>query len=115
VVVLAATNRPDIIDPALLRTGRFDFQIELPIPDEATRATIFRIHTKGKPLADDVDLDALARETEGLVGSDIEAICRRAAMLAIKEYVDHNKTELSDLKITRYHFSQGLESLRRGG
>lgn len=115
VVVLAATNRPDIIDPALLRTGRFDFQIELPIPDEATRATIFGIHTKGKPLADDVDLNALARETEGLVGSDIEAICRRAAMLAIKEYVDHNKTELSDLKITRYHFSQGLESLRRGG
>jgi len=115
VVVLAATNRPDIIDPALLRTGRFDFQVELPIPDEATRATIFGIHTKGKPLADDVDLDALARETEGLVGSDIEAICRRAAMLAIKEYVDHNKTELSDLKITRYHFSQGLESLRRGG
>jgi len=56
VVVLAATNRPDIIDPALLRTGRFDFQVELPIPDEATRATIFGIHTKGKPLADDVDL-----------------------------------------------------------
>jgi len=114
VVVLAATNRPDIIDPALLRTGRFDFQIELPIPDEATRATIFGIHTKGKPLADDVDMDALARETEGLVGSDIEAICRRAAMLAIKEYVDHNKTELSDLKINRYHFLHELESLKRG-
>ena len=114
VVVLAATNRPDIIDPALLRTGRFDFQIELPIPDEATRATIFRIHTKGKPLADDVDLDSLARETEGLVGSDIEAICRRAAMLAIKEYIEHNKTEISDLKINRQHFLHELESVKRG-
>lgn len=114
VVVLAATNRPDIIDPALLRTGRFDFQIELPIPDEATRATIFRIHTKGKPLADDVDLDALAHETEGLVGSDIEAICRRAAMLAIKEYIERNKVEISDLKITSYQFSNELELLKKG-
>ena len=114
VVVLAATNRPDIIDPALLRTGRFDFQIELPIPDEATRATIFRIHTRGKPLADDVDLDFLARETEGSVGSDIEAICRRAAMLAIKEYIEHNKTEISDLKINRQHFLHELESVKRG-
>ncbi len=71
VVVLAASNRPDIIDPALLRAGRFDFQLELPIPDEKTRLEIFKVHTRGKPLADDVDLESLAKVTEGMVGSDI--------------------------------------------
>jgi transitional endoplasmic reticulum ATPase len=72
VVVLAATNRLDIIDPALLRCGRFDFILEMPLPDEKTREAIFRIHTRGKPLARDVNLAELARLTEGKVGSDIE-------------------------------------------
>ncbi|MBI5749678.1 MAG: CDC48 family AAA ATPase, partial [Nitrospinae bacterium] len=77
VVVLAATNRIDLVDPALLRSGRFDLLLELPVPDEKTREEIFRIHTKNKPLADDVDLKELAKETEGKVGSDIEFICRK--------------------------------------
>ena len=87
VVVLAATNRPDIIDPALLRPGRFDIQLPLAAPDERVRLEILKIHTQGKPLASDVDLEALARATSSLVGSDIAAICQRASMLAIREFV----------------------------
>ncbi len=88
VVVLAATNRLDMVDPALLRPGRFDLLIQLPLPDATARLEIFRAHTRGKPLAEDVDLALLARETEGLTGADIEAICRRASMLAIREYLE---------------------------
>jgi len=113
VMVLAATNRPDIIDPALLRAGRFDLQLELPIPDEETRLVIFKIHTGDKPLGDDVDLEALARATEGLVGSDIEAICRRASMLAIREFLSGLSSRLeapqvAALKITARHFDETL-------
>jgi transitional endoplasmic reticulum ATPase len=112
VVVLAASNRPDIIDPALLRTGRFDFQLELPIPDEKMRLEIFKIHTRGKPLASDVDLDALARATEGMVGSDIEAISRRAAMLAIREFIN-NKQDSAQFRISARNFNQALEAVGR--
>jgi transitional endoplasmic reticulum ATPase len=94
VVVLAATNRLDLVDPALLRSGRFDLLLELPKPDEATRLEIFKIHTKNKPLAGDVDLKSLAKGTEGMVGSDIESICRKASMLAIREYMSQ-KSEVS--------------------
>ncbi|MBI4572711.1 MAG: AAA family ATPase, partial [candidate division NC10 bacterium] len=87
VVVLAATNRLDMLDSALLRPGRFDLLIPLPLPDEAGRLEIFRIHTRGKPLAGDVDLPRLARDTEGFAGADIEGICRKATMLAIREYL----------------------------
>jgi len=90
VTVLAATNRRDIIDPALLRAGRFDIQVELPVPDEKARRDIFAIHTRAKPLASDVDLDRLASATSGLLGSDIECICRRASLLAIREYVSQH-------------------------
>ncbi|NQT73938.1 MAG: CDC48 family AAA ATPase [Chloroflexi bacterium] len=116
VVILAATNRPDIIDPALLRAGRFDFQFELPVPDEKARVEIFRIHTKSKPLAPDVDLENLAGATESLVGSDIEAICRQASMLAIREFLGRNsEPELSDfttLTIGVNHFDQALQNMR---
>jgi len=88
IVVLAASNRPDIIDPALLRPGRFDVQLELPVPDEKARLEIFKIHTRDKPLANDVELESLAKATEGLVGSDIEGICRSASTLAIREFVN---------------------------
>ncbi len=87
VLVLAATNRIDMIDAALLRPGRFDFLLELPVPDEKTRLAIFKIHTRGKPLAKDVDLRVLAKETDGKVGADIEAICARASMDAIREFL----------------------------
>ena len=87
VVVLGATNRLDLLDPALLRPGRFDSLIEVPIPDAAARLEILRIHLRGKPLAEDVDVACLTQATEGCSGADIEAICRRAAMLAIRQYL----------------------------
>ena len=87
VVVLAATNRKELIDPAILRPGRFDIIIDFPKPDKKAREEIFRVHTLGKPLAKDVNLELLSQETDGLVGSDIEAIIREASMIAIREYL----------------------------
>ena len=112
VVVLAATNRLDMVDPAILRSGRFDILFELPKPDEKTREEIFKIHTKNKPLAKEVDLKRLAGETEGKVGADIEFICRKAAMLAIREYIEtqssKSKAQGLELKITKRHFEEAL-------
>jgi transitional endoplasmic reticulum ATPase len=123
VVILAATNRLDIVDPALLRPGRFDMPIELPVPDEATRRAIFQIHVAGKPLAKDVSLGALAGETEGLVGADIEAICRRASMLAIREFLESQQKaksksaeaaeHYSRFKITSRHFRQATADVSK--
>jgi len=84
VVVIGATNRPDIIDPALLRPGRFDRLILVPAPDEKARLEIFKVHTRKVPLAEDVDLKELAKRTEGYTGADIEAVVREAAMLAMR-------------------------------
>jgi proteasome regulatory subunit len=85
VKILAATNRPDILDPALLRPGRFDRLIHFPMPDEGARAAIFKIHTKKMNLAGDVDLEELAKNTERATGADIKAICTEAGMFAIRE------------------------------
>jgi len=110
VVVLAATNRLDLIDPALLRSGRFDLLLELPEPDEETREEIFKIHTKNKPLAKDVDFKSLARETEGKVGSDIDFICRKASMLAIREFLSiEHRAQSRELKISKRHFEEALK------
>ena len=83
-VVLAATNRREALDPALLRPGRLESHVEVPEPDEAARREILAVHTRGKPLADDVDLDELAGRTTGYSGADLAAVCREAAMLAIQ-------------------------------
>jgi transitional endoplasmic reticulum ATPase len=88
VVVLAATNRLDRLDPALLRPGRFDYLVALPLPDQKARLGIFKVHTRGMPLSDDVDLDFLAAKSEGLAGADLEGTCHRAALLAIRELLD---------------------------
>uniref|UniRef100_A0A7C3EZK7 AAA family ATPase n=1 Tax=Candidatus Methanomethylicus mesodigestus TaxID=1867258 RepID=A0A7C3EZK7_9CREN len=85
VVVVGATNRPDIIDPALLRPGRFDRLLYIPEPDKDTRLQILKIHTRDMPLAKDVDLEKISSFTEGYAGSDIEAICREAGMMALRE------------------------------
>ena len=85
VFVLAATNRPDIIDPALLRPGRFDKIIEIPMPDLETRKAIFQVHTKRMPLAKDVSLDDLATSTENYTGAEIENLIREAGMNAIRK------------------------------
>jgi transitional endoplasmic reticulum ATPase len=111
VVVLAATNRLDLVDPAILRSGRFDLLLELPLPDEKTREEIFKIHTKDKPLANDVDLKELTKEIEGMVGSDIEFICRKVSMLAIREFIENPKEENTPA-IKRKHFQEALTLLR---
>jgi transitional endoplasmic reticulum ATPase len=93
VVVLAATNRPDIVDNALLRPGRFDKIVQIPTPDEKTRLEIFKVHTKDMPLSGDIDLESFAKKTEGYNGADIEGVCREAGMNAIREEKDkvHSK------------------------
>jgi cell division protease FtsH len=85
VIVLAATNRPDVLDPALLRPGRFDRKIVVPPPDLRGREAILRVHTRGKKLGPDVDLGLLARRTPGFVGADLENLCNEAALLAARK------------------------------
>lgn len=118
VVVLAATNRLDLIDEAILRSGRFDLLLELSVPDEKTREEIFKIHTKNKPLTKDVDLKNLAKETEDMVGSDIELICRKAAMAAIREYINRNQdisnpgNRKPEFNISSGHFKEAINSIK---
>ena len=116
VVVIAATNRPDIIDPALLRPGRFDRLIHVPLPDKRARLEIFKIHTRRKPLGDDVDLDRLAEITEGYTGADIQAICNEAVMSAIREYVRDreilDRDGIKELKIHGRHFEEALKNVK---
>nr|BAL59537.1 cell division protease [Candidatus Acetothermum autotrophicum] len=91
VIILAATNRPDILDPALLRPGRFDRKISVPPPDSKGREAILKVHVRNKKLAPDVDLKVLARRTPGFVGADLENLCNEAALLAArrnKEFID---------------------------
>ncbi|MBV8821155.1 MAG: CDC48 family AAA ATPase [Chloroflexi bacterium] len=87
VLVLAATNRPELIDPALLRPGRFDLVVELHAPNEVERQAIFAVHLRGRPIAPEVTVEELARLTAGRSGADIEAICRRASLLALREWI----------------------------
>jgi len=87
VTVVAATNRSDLIDTALMRPGRFDLVVELEYPDESERCTIFGIHTNGRPIDPEISLEELARLTKGRNGADIEAICRRASLLAMREWI----------------------------
>ncbi|MDO9585704.1 MAG: CDC48 family AAA ATPase [Syntrophales bacterium] len=115
IVVLAATNRLDIVDPALLRAGRFDFLLELPVPDEKARLEIFKVHTKGKPLASDVDFDALAGDSKGLVGADIESVCRKASMSAIRKFIESGNEDYSKFLITDSHFKEALSGVRGQG
>jgi transitional endoplasmic reticulum ATPase len=105
VVVIGATNRPDIIDPSLLRPGRFDRLVLIPSPDKEARLEIFKIHTKNMPLGKDVDIKHLADVTENYSGADIESLCREAAMLTIRE---NEKAA----KVKKIHFDKAMESVR---
>ena len=98
VAVVAATNRVDIIDPALLRPGRFDRHVEVGDPNEEARIAIFKVHTKDMPLADDVDLEKLAKRTEGYVGADIEAVCREAVMLTLRDNMEADKVKMKQFR-----------------
>ncbi len=116
VVVIATTNRPDLIDRALLRPGRLDRHVHVPVPDEDARRAIFEVHTRDKPLADDVDLDWLASRTEGYVGADIEAVTREASMAASREFInsvdpDEIDESVGNVRISREHFEQALEEV----
>jgi len=100
VILLAATNRPELMDPALLRSGRFGRHIEIPMPDLESRKAIFKIHLKNKPLASDVDIDSLANALENYTGADIQAIAEEATLLTIRKSlpsVDEKKKELLKL------------------
>jgi transitional endoplasmic reticulum ATPase len=88
VIVIAATNRPNSIDPALRRFGRFDREIDIGVPDETGRMEILRIHTKNMKLDEDVDLSLIAKDTHGFVGSDVAALCTEAALQCIREKMD---------------------------
>jgi len=118
VIVIAATNRPDIIDPALLRPGRLDRWIYVPPPDKEGRKEIFAIHLKGKPLAEDIDLDVLAEKTNEYVGADIEAICREATMLMLREVLqpgmdrERAKKEAKKIKITKKHLEDAIKKVK---
>ena len=98
VAVIAATNRVDIMDPALLRPGRFDRHVKVDDPDEKARLEIFKVHTKDMPLADDVDLDYLAKNTAKYVGADIEAVCREAVMLTLRKDIKAEKVKMKQFK-----------------
>ena len=105
VAITAATNRPDIIDPGLMRPGRFDRHIKVDTPSEEARIAIFEVHTKDMPLASDVDLKKLAKSTDGYVGADIEAVCREAAMLTLR-----NDIEASE--IPNKYFKEAIEKVK---
>ncbi len=105
VVVIGATNRPDIIDPGLLRPGRFDRLLMIPAPDGVSRLEIFKIHTKDMPLAKDVSLDDLAEKTIGFSGADIDALCREAAMIALRD-------DIMIKEVRRLHFDRAMAEAR---
>jgi len=104
VIVIGATNRPELLDPALLRPGRFDRLIYIPPPDLKARKEIFKIHTRRMPLSDDVDFDELARRTELYTGADIAAVCREAALMVLRE-------EFKPRPVTMRHFLEALKNV----
>ncbi len=105
VVVVGATNRPDIVDPALLRQGRFDRVILTPVPDKEGRKRIFQIYVGRMPINGDVDMEVLASRTEGYVGADVEGVCREAAMIALREDIKAKEVRME-------HFETALETIR---
>ncbi|OLB46885.1 MAG: AAA family ATPase [Crenarchaeota archaeon 13_1_20CM_2_53_14] len=98
VVVIGASNRPDIIDPAILRPGRFDRLIYVPAPDHATRLQILKIHTRNMPLTPDVDLDQITSQTAGYSGADIEAVCREAGLISLRRDIETKSVTLEDFR-----------------
>lgn len=118
VVVLGATNRLDIVDPAVLRPGRFDLLLELPVPDKKARRAIVQIHTKGKPLAKDVELKELVGKTEQFTGADIASLTRRASIWAIREFLEREKGRLTPenmktFTIKKKHFEEAIKAIKK--
>lgn len=107
VVVLGATNRIDMMDDAILRSGRFDLQMEVPPPDAQTRLEIFIIHTRNKPLSKEVDLAAISQRCHQYVGADIEFVCRKAALFAIRDFIKQGQSE--EFSIRQRHFEAAVD------
>lgn len=120
VVVIGATNRPDALDPALRRPGRFDREIEIGIPDQTGRLEILEIHTRGMPLTQDVNLNSIAKITHGFVGADLESVCREAAMRSLRSVLPEINLEeskipietLNKIKITPEDFENALKEVQ---
>ena len=118
VIIIAATNRPDIIDSALLRPGRFDRLLFVPPPDLEARKQIFKIHTRKTPLGDDVNLDELARKTDGYTGADIASLANTGVMLALREHIskakdpEDAKKRAKGLKVAKRHFDEALQKIK---
>jgi transitional endoplasmic reticulum ATPase len=119
VIVLGATNRPESLDPALRRPGRFDREIEIGVPNGEGRLEILQIHTRGMPLSDDINLQDLASELHGYTGADIKALCREAAMKALRRYLPEIDLEgekispemLEAMMITTRDFKEGMKEI----
>ena len=111
VILLAATNRPERIEPALLRSGRFDYILTFAKPSTADRAAIMRLCCKRVPLASDVDFDDFARRTEGFTGADIESLCKKATLNAIAEF--QSGSRVKPFVVLRSDFLMVLESDRK--
>ena len=118
VIVIGATNRHDIIDQALLRPGRFDRLLYVPQPDIDSRIQIIKIHTKKKPLTDDVKIEELAKHTDGYTGADIASLSSAAVMLALREHISKYQDpkeadkRAQELKIHMRHFEEAMKKIR---
>jgi transitional endoplasmic reticulum ATPase len=117
VILLAATNRPDMLDPALLRSGRFGRHVEIPLPDKDARIKIFKIHLRNKPLASDVDMNDLSQKLEDYTGADIHAICEEATLLTIRKAISdvdintQDANSVKKVKISRAEFDDALSKI----
>jgi transitional endoplasmic reticulum ATPase len=116
VVVLAATNRPDLVDRSLLRPGRFDRLIYIPLPDMASRKEILNIHLSKMPVSENVTVEWLAEIVENYSGADLETLCREAGMLALREHIKPGMSKeeliLDDITINKDHFERALERIK---
>ena len=109
IFVIGATNRPELLDPALLRPGRFDYQVEVPLPDSAARSAIFQVHLANKPVESGIDLRELIERTDGFSGAEISESCRLAAMKALRDA----HFEESGLVVTMNHIRDAIDTVQK--
>ena len=112
-LIIGATNRLDIVDPALLRPGRFDRVIEVPNPDVVGIEMIFKIHTKDKPMADDMDLKKMAELAKGFSGAEIEEVCNRAALSGVKRFVAEKEKSIKTIKVTQKDLEDAISEIKK--
>ncbi|MFW9948993.1 MAG: AAA family ATPase [Candidatus Thorarchaeota archaeon] len=120
VILIAATNRPDMLDPAILRSGRFGRHIEVPLPNKASRLKIFQIHLNDRPIDEKVDIEKIAEDLEGYTGADIKAVCEEATILAIRKAIIKNNISDQDpksffsVKITQEDLQCAIDTIKKG-